>query len=116
MSYYHTTNYDKMSLEEVIIEFHKFGLPEMKERILGLPTNINKAVTVVGLRRTGKTYLLYQTIGKLLRHGLNIEEIFYINFEDNRLDGITSNDLSEIFLNGETQEFSLLVHRQNYSA
>ena len=96
MSYYHTTNYDKMSLEEVIIEFHKFGLPEMKERILGLPTNINKAVTVVGLRRTGKTYLLYQTIGKLLRHGLNIEEIFYINFEDNRLDGITSNDLSEI--------------------
>ena len=83
-------------LEEVIVEFHKLGLPEVKERELELPIDINKAITVIGLRRVGKTYLLYQTIKKLLKMGLKIENIFYINFEDNRLEGLTSKDLSRI--------------------
>ncbi|MCG2826956.1 MAG: ATP-binding protein [Thermoplasmatales archaeon] len=85
-----------MSLEEVIAEFHKFGIPELKERVPELPTNLNKAVTVVGLRRTGKTYLLYQTIGKLLARGIVLEKLFYINFEDERLEGMTLKDLSKI--------------------
>ncbi|MBA3044561.1 AAA family ATPase, partial [archaeon] len=85
-----------MSLEEVIAEFHKFGIPELKERVPELPTNLNKAVTVVGLRRTGKTYLLYQTIGKLLASGIDLEKLFYINFEDERLEGMTLKDLSKI--------------------
>lgn len=85
-----------MGLEEVIAEFHKFGVPELKERKPELPINLNKAVTVVGLRRTGKTYLLYQTIGKLLAMGINLEKLFYINFEDERLEGMSLKDLSKI--------------------
>jgi len=83
-------------LEEVIVEFHKLGLPEVKKRELKLPVDVNKAITIIGLRRVGKTYLLYQTIWELLEMGLNIENIFYINFEDNRLEGITSKELSRI--------------------
>ncbi len=82
-------------LEEVITEFHKLGLPEVKKRELELPTSVNKAVTVTGLRRAGKTYLLYQTIQELLK-SLSIENVFYVNFEDNRLEGISSKDLSRI--------------------
>jgi len=85
-----------MGMEEVIVEFHKLGMPEMRERIFELPVNLNKAVTVTGLRRTGKTYLLYQTVEKLLRNNVKLREVFYINFEDNRLEGITSKGLSEI--------------------
>ncbi|WP_457590700.1 ATP-binding protein [Geoglobus sp.] len=82
-------------LEEVIVEFHRLGLPEVKGRELELPVNINKAITVIGLRRVGKTYLLYQTMQELLK-SLRLENIFYVNFEDNRLEGISSKDLSRI--------------------
>lgn len=84
-------------LEEVIAEFHKLGLPEVRKRELPLPTNVNKAVTVVGLRRVGKTYLLYQTIRELLQHtNLKLKNFFYVNFEDNRLEEMSSRDLSKI--------------------
>ena len=43
----------------------------------------------------GKTYLLYQTMRELLK-SLRIKNIFYVNFEDNRLGGINSKDLSRI--------------------
>ncbi len=85
-----------MKLEEVIVEFHKLGLPEVKEREIELPPDVNKAITVTGLRRTGKTYLLYQTIQKLISRGKEMKELFYINFEDERLEGMKSENLSEI--------------------
>ncbi len=85
-----------MCFEEVVAEFHRYGLPDVKKRELELPMDVNKAITVVGLRRAGKTYLLYQTIGELLRNGIKMEEIFYINFEDERLGDMTSKSLSRI--------------------
>ena len=85
-----------MLLEEVIAEFHRFGIPELKERSLDLPLNLNKAITVVGLRRTGKTYLLYQAMQKLIERGMRIEQLFYINFEDERIGNMESKDLSQI--------------------
>lgn len=85
-----------MELEEIIVEFHRLGLPEIRERELTLPTNLNKAITVFGLRRVGKTYLLYQTIRGLIENGVRLKEIFYINFEDNRLEGITAKELSKV--------------------
>ncbi|EDY36485.1 hypothetical protein ABOONEI_475 [Aciduliprofundum boonei T469] len=85
-----------MLLEEVIAEFHRFGIPKLKERSLDLPLNLNKAITLVGLRRTGKTYLLYQTIQKLIERGMRMEQIFYINFEDERIGNMDSKDLSQI--------------------
>ena len=39
----------------------------------------------VGMRRSGKTYFLYQTIRKLLEEGVSEERIVYINFEDDRI-------------------------------
>lgn len=83
-------------LEEVIAEFHEFGVPEAKERELTLPLNVDVAVSVYGLRRTGKTHLLYLAMRKLIENGLPIERIFYVNFEDERLAGISARDLSTI--------------------
>lgn len=96
MSYYNSTNGERMNLEEVIVEFHKLGIPEVRIRELKLPTNLSQAIVVYGLRRTGKTYLLYQTMLKLMKEGLPIERLFYINFEDERLEDITGKDLSKI--------------------
>jgi len=83
-------------LEEVIAEFHEFGIPEVKERELTLPLDVDVAVSVYGLRRTGKTHLLYLTMKRLIRDGLPVERIFYVNFEDERLAGLSTEDLSAI--------------------
>jgi uncharacterized protein len=45
----------------------------------------NKIRVAIGMRRTGKTYLLLQKIHSLLQAGVPITRILYINFEDERL-------------------------------
>ena len=75
----------KEIIKELIRDFHAGRLPETKERALSLPLNVEKVITVVGTRRSGKTYLLLQTIGKLLKEKSK-EEIVYINLEDERLE------------------------------
>lgn len=51
---------------------------------------------LVGLRRAGKSYLMYQRIHQLLASGHHIEEICYFNFEDDRLGVMALADLDTI--------------------
>jgi predicted AAA+ superfamily ATPase len=48
----------------------------------------------VGIRRAGKSYLLYQRIQQLLARGTGWDEMLYVNFEDERLTGMTVQDLN----------------------
>jgi predicted AAA+ superfamily ATPase len=51
----------------------------------------------VGLRRAGKSYLMYQHIQDLIRTGkASIESILYINFEDERIASIKAEELGLI--------------------
>ena len=83
-------------LEEIITEFHKESIPITFERELSTPTDIDKVITIIGLRRAGKTYYLFQIINELLNEGLDKKRIFYINFEDERLSDMSADDLSSI--------------------
>lgn len=58
----------------------------------------------VGIRRAGKSYILYQRIQQLLNSGIGWDEILYINFEDERLGNITAQDLN----------FLLEIHMEMY--
>lgn len=49
------------------------------------PEAKNIIKVAVGMRRSGKTYFLFQTIRQLLAEGLPLERILYINFEDDRI-------------------------------
>lgn len=51
---------------------------------------------LVGIRQAGKSYLLYQRARQLLAQGYSISEIVYINFDDERLLGMTAEDLDLI--------------------
>ena len=84
-----------MDLEEIIVEFHREKLPDMVERELKIPPDLPKIIAIIGIRRCGKTYLLYQ-ISKELLKSVKKEEILYINFEDERLSGFTVKDFSKI--------------------
>lgn len=83
-------------LEEIIVEFHKEKLPELFRRELIIPVDTDKVITIIGLRRVGKTHYLFQTIQDFIDNGLEKKRIFYINFEDERLSNISVNDLSGI--------------------
>ena len=49
------------------------------------PEAKNVIKIAVGMRRSGKTYFLFQTIRQLLSEGKLLNRILYINFEDDRL-------------------------------
>lgn len=51
---------------------------------------------LVGLRRAGKSYLLYQRAQELISEGHKAEEILYFNFEDDRIENIQLADLDQI--------------------
>ena len=48
----------------------------------------------VGIRRAGKSFLLYQRMQQLLSLGVGWDEMLYINFEDERLVGMCVDDLN----------------------
>lgn len=51
---------------------------------------------LVGLRRAGKSFLLYQKMQQMLKEGHTWDEMLYINFEDDRLDGFKESDFNLI--------------------
>ena len=50
----------------------------------------------VGVRRAGKSYLMFQRIQELLKSGIKKEEILYINFEDDRLINFKTEDFENL--------------------
>lgn len=50
----------------------------------------------VGVRRSGKSFLLFQRIRQLLAEGKGWDEMLYLDFEDTRLVGFTADDFNLI--------------------
>jgi predicted AAA+ superfamily ATPase len=62
------------------------------------PENLDRILAVVGPRRAGKTYFIYQLIQFLLRDGrYSKADILFVDFEDYRLGGFTGRDMDELF-------------------
>ena len=51
---------------------------------------------LVGVRRSGKSYMLYQQIQQLLINGKQWDEILYLNFEDERIENFTAEDFNRL--------------------
>ncbi|MBR0032436.1 MAG: ATP-binding protein [Treponema sp.] len=58
--------------------------------------DMNANYVVVGLRRAGKTTLLYKLVMDLISSGMDWKQIIYINFEDERLSEFTLSDFNDI--------------------
>lgn len=50
---------------------------------------------LVGLRRAGKSTLLYKIARDLVKNGVDWSQIIYVNFEDERLNGFSLADFDE---------------------
>ncbi len=76
----------KQLLKTIIKDFHFRPLPLFKLRHLSVPLDLGKIITIIGPRRAGKTWYLFQLISNLEKSGIKREHILYLNFEDERLD------------------------------
>lgn len=75
----------KDAIKTIITNFHTQKIKNSYERNIKLPINTNIIISVIGVRRSGKTYMLYETIKKLLKNNVPKKNILYINFEDERI-------------------------------
>lgn len=67
--------------------------PALTRRDVRLPAVPNKAIVVIGMRRAGKTSLLWQILADRLARGTPREGLLYFSFEDERLAGMQASDL-----------------------
>lgn len=56
----------------------------------------NMNYVLVGLRRAGKSFLLFQRIQELIKKGVDQKQIIYVNFEDERLINFKLSDFNSI--------------------
>ena len=83
-------------IEQLVADFHERDLPAFTRRHIRLPWLSNKIDTVIGMRRSGKTWFLFQVISDLLSDNAPKESILYLNLEDERLLPMTASDLHQI--------------------
>ena len=86
---------DKDLIKVLIAEYQqKAASVDFQKRTYLLEDPLN--YVFVGLRRAGKSYMMFQQIRHLLEMGHEKEEILYFNFEDDRIASLDTNDLDLI--------------------
>ena len=93
------------TIRSIIEDFHSTVLPSVLPRLvrrelsLGRPLEPavgNLAKVVVGMRRSGKTFRLFQEIGDLLASGVPEERVLYFNFDDDRMRPLREDSISRV--------------------
>lgn len=86
---------DANPIREYLLDFQKKELPELVEREIQLDASL-KIKSIIGPRRAGKTYFLFQKIQSLISNGVKKENIVYLNFEDPRLVDLNFKEIREV--------------------
>ncbi|MDE6450689.1 MAG: ATP-binding protein, partial [Odoribacter sp.] len=86
---------EKALIKKLIAEYQEFVAD-----IQFIPRNISVDYShcnvFVGLRRAGKSYLMYQCVHHFIQQGMSPHSILFFNFEDDRLVDMTGSDLDTI--------------------
>ncbi len=85
----------KETFKKIITDFVEREITGIHPRDTDIPLHSKKIISLVGIRRSGKTSVLFDTINKL-RKTENRENIIYINFEDDRLFPAALKDLDSL--------------------
>ena len=84
----------KQKLMSVMREFYHAGIPDgIVPRAVEYAEKLRASTVVKGMRRTGKTFITYARMKRLLDDGIPLGRIVHVNFEDERLSGLTVDDL-----------------------
>lgn len=83
---------DKNIIKQIILWQQEFvGKIKLQSRNISFDEKAN--YVLVGIRRAGKSYMLYQHIQHLIAQGHSKEEILFVNFEDERITDIKKEEL-----------------------
>ena len=69
---------NKEQLKYIYTEAEERSMPGLIPRDLQVPLNSGKVVVLTGIRRSGKTSLLYEAIARLLATGVSRQQIVYL--------------------------------------
>lgn len=104
---------DKETLKYVISQNHRRKWPDVCSRDLQLPLESGKVITLVGIRRSGKTYVLYETMRRLEAKGVDPRQLLYLNFEDDRLLPIQPREL-DLILRAHEELYPDVAEKKKY--
>ncbi|CAA6819476.1 MAG: Predicted ATPase [uncultured Sulfurovum sp.] len=85
----------KEVFKKLIINFQERTFGRIVSRDYEIPITTKKIVSLIGVRRSGKTYILYSLIEQL-RKSIDPKNIVYINFEDDRLFPLKLENLDDL--------------------
>lgn len=84
----------KQLLKQIIRDFHLSENFDVKPRNIQPPIDTKKIITLIGVRRCGKTSIFYHMINQLIRK-IEKTKILFLNFEDERFE-LNSDELDLI--------------------
>jgi uncharacterized protein len=82
--------------EQLIVDFQERRLPDLTSRETVLPELPGKIDTLIGMRRTGKSWRLFQSMRDRLDQGIPKERLLYVNFDDERLQPLAAAEMHRI--------------------
>ena len=88
---------EKSLIKQLILEYQEFAT-NVKFLPRAIEVDYGHCNVFVGLRRAGKSYLMYQCIHHMIDEGLSPRSVLFFNFEDDRLPPLTLSDLDTIKL------------------
>lgn len=83
-------------VRQKIIDMQAQPLPNLTRRELWQPLMPNKALAIIGIRRSGKTSYMWQVLADYVAKGMDRAGLLYFSFEDERLLGMQVQDLELI--------------------
>lgn len=96
-------------LKEMILDFQEAELATGISRRLDITPVAGKATVCIGVRRSGKSTLMFQMMRRLLDHGVSRQNILHLNFFDDRLHRLQTEGLNVIL----EAYFSLYPEKKN---
>jgi predicted AAA+ superfamily ATPase len=104
---------NKEQIKYLLKAQESFPLPKGIARDIGVPFDTGKILSLIGVRRVGKTFLLMQRIQELLSAGVDRRQIIYINFEDDRITPIKGHEL-DLILQAHGELYPQLQDKKRY--
>lgn len=85
----------KSLFKRIITDFIEKEMHCLQPRDYAIPTDSKKIISLIGVRRSGKSSILFNIINQL-RQALPRENLVYINFEDDRLFPLQLENLDDL--------------------
>ena len=82
----------------VLTFWREMDIPKIIERKIKLDLDADKVIVVAGVRRSGKTSLMFQHIKELMNRNVTKDNIIYVNFENERLIAIKATDMDDLLV------------------